>query len=366
MHNWPMGRENYDDLRKKFNIDRIGDAQPEDLYLNFRSDGIIFYCSPDLEAFFGVNLEGQSLRNLFGQDIAAKFITAAVIREEMNLICTLKRTEMKVSVYSEDDHAVLTFEKHKETASGTDEANPAEIITRELANYLSVILSAMQTAKRGLDGTPQFEMLTTAEKNSLRALRLAQNIRDIAAFNSGKMNPKKEYCDLGFLCREISAKVKPHIESRGKIFIEDIGDDNFTVYADRSQITRAIYNLITNAAASSAAWVKLSLRHLDGIICLTVSDNGSGIPLKYMLSLQRESGNTEKSVTDTGGAGYGLLLAKAMTIANGGKISASRREGGGTEISIYLAASEGKDMRLSKPDIFAFNFDPSEIELSVL
>lgn len=366
MRFFESGGDDYEAIRKQFNITYISEGSSEDLYLNFRRDGSIFYCSPDLRTFMDADLVGRDLQSLLGNDIASRLMAALASEEEFSTLCTVNREEIKLTVYCEDGHGVLTFETTGASKQHGADGDPAAIIARELSNYLSVILAASRSAMLNLEDGPEKVMIASAEKNSLKALRLARNIRDIAAFNSGVLKVYTERQSFTELCHEIAENSAESLKAKGIEFETDIPQLSLMGDFDKEHISRAIYNLITNAAAS-AGKIKLTLKYEGGECLITVSDNGRGIPFKYIRALRStENTGTLKTVTDTGGAGYGLLLARAVTLANKGRITVNTGETGSCITLCFPASEEKGPARLGQPRPFFFGIELSDIELSVI
>lgn len=107
--------------------------------------------------------------------------------------------------------------------------------------------------------------------------------------------------------------------------------------ADRDQLTQAVLNLLRNAAEHTGPTdaIELSSRQVDGIVEITVADDGEGIAAAEVPHLferfYRGTGSDTRS-----GAGLGLSIVKAIAVAHGGDVRAERRAGEGTAFSILL------------------------------
>ena len=110
---------------------------------------------------------------------------------------------------------------------------------------------------------------------------------------------------------------------------------------DAPFVTQLFVNLLENAARHTPAGTPVSVRAaVDGDwLEVLVDDAGPGLPdgdperLFAKFQRGREQGNT-------GGAGLGLAICRAIVIAHGGTIQAGLRPGGGARFRFTLPATE--------------------------
>lgn len=96
--------------------------------------------------------------------------------------------------------------------------------------------------------------------------------------------------------------------------------------------------LAQNAAEATGQGgeVELYARVEDRILCLGVRDNGPGFP-KDVSSATLRAGVTTKLA----GSGFGLVLARRLVEARGGKLSIARAEEGGARVAVHLPLQVG-------------------------
>ena len=97
------------------------------------------------------------------------------------------------------------------------------------------------------------------------------------------------------------------------------GCENVEVNADKEQLSRAIINLIKNAIQSvpenEQALIKLELKREDNKVIISITDNGTGIPVELRHKLFAPSFTTK-----TSGMGLGLAIVKNIVENFAGKI----------------------------------------------
>jgi signal transduction histidine kinase len=108
-----------------------------------------------------------------------------------------------------------------------------------------------------------------------------------------------------------------------------------------NEIRRAVRNLIENAITYGKS-AHVHLQELDGAIAIIVEDEGPGISegdrARVFEPFLRLEGSRSH---ETGGAGLGLTLVKAIAEAHGGSIELTNRSGGGLRAILHLPR-EGK------------------------
>ena len=102
------------------------------------------------------------------------------------------------------------------------------------------------------------------------------------------------------------------------------------------QIRRALRNLIENATVYGER-AHVSVAREDGAIRLIVADDGPGIAEDRMEEMMEPFTRLEGSRNrDTGGAGLGLALVRAIMTEHGGSLRLANRAEGGLEASLIL------------------------------
>jgi signal transduction histidine kinase len=101
-------------------------------------------------------------------------------------------------------------------------------------------------------------------------------------------------------------------------------------------LKRALRNLVSNAVRYGGA-AEVSLARDNGEAVLRVSDTGPGIPEDRIGAMLEPFARGEASRNrETGGAGLGLTLARAIAEQHGGRLVLANRRGGGLTAEIRL------------------------------
>lgn len=125
--------------------------------------------------------------------------------------------------------------------------------------------------------------------------------------------------------------------SRNLAFIVDIADD-LTVNCDEGDLAEILSNLLDNACKWAQGRIKITARHADGGIILTVADDGPGI-----------AGDLRDKVFDVGarldegkaGSGLGLAIARDLARLYGGDLELENAPEGGLLARLRLPDVSG-------------------------
>jgi signal transduction histidine kinase len=125
---------------------------------------------------------------------------------------------------------------------------------------------------------------------------------------------------------------------RGAVIDADLALDLPEIDGDPARLRQVLDNLISNAVRHGSPMEAVLVRaEVDGMLRISVSDRGDGIPLEQQerifdvgVRLDRESP----------GAGLGLPLARAIAEAHGGSLTVASAPGAGTTFTLALPLRE--------------------------
>ena len=182
------------------------------------------------------------------------------------------------------------------------------------------------------------EQLATADESLDRLTHLVGNLLDMSRLQAGALSlfPRPSGLD------EIVARSLDDLGPAGREITVDIPDTLPAVSADPAILERIVVNLTENALRYSPAGKPplLAASALGDRVELRVVDRGPGIPEddrdRMFVPFQR-LGDTD----NTTGVGLGLALARGLTEAMDGTLTAEDTPGGGLTMTISLPAAPG-------------------------
>lgn len=187
-------------------------------------------------------------------------------------------------------------------------------MTARLGHQIRTPLAAamLYAGKLGENGTP---LQAEAAGNINRRLReMSALVNDMLVFAAGaKM--RGDHVPALDLLHDV-AEVFASQMNGGEIHIE-VADKDLGVRANRGALHSALSNLVQNAvqACDESPVVTLSAVSLGDRVCLTVSDNGRGIPENIRKRVVEPFFTTRPQ-----GTGLGLAVVKSVAEAHGGEL----------------------------------------------
>src|SRR6202522_4081523 len=188
------------------------------------------------------------------------------------------------------------------------------------------------------DASDISELLATADESLDRLTRLVGNLLDMSRLQAGALSlfPRSSGLD------EVVAMALDDLGPAGRNITVEIPDALPAVRADPAILERVVVNLTENALRYAPAGKPplLSASALGDRVELRVVDRGPGIPEhdreRMFVPFQR-LGDTD----NTTGVGLGLALARGLTEAMDGTLTAEDTPGGGLTMTISLPAAPG-------------------------
>jgi two-component system sensor histidine kinase KdpD len=167
------------------------------------------------------------------------------------------------------------------------------------------------------------ELLQTIDVEARRLERLVHNLLDLSRLQAGVADPRPEV----WTADGIVGRALESLGDGAERVVVTLGTDNSAFRVDGAQAERILVNLIENALKFSSPTdaVDVSIETVDGEVRIRVSDRGPGLT---KAELERIFDPFERAGADAG-TGLGLAIARGFAEANGGRLWAESKEGGG-------------------------------------
>ncbi|GHO95399.1 hypothetical protein KSF_054470 [Reticulibacter mediterranei] len=180
------------------------------------------------------------------------------------------------------------------------------------------------------------------EREADRLNRLVGNLLDMSRIEGGALKPEKDWYALPDLIEDVLQRMQPLLKDRP--IQVDLPPDLPLASFDYVQMDQVLTNLVENAARYTPARspIDIDVQHQKDVLLLHVADRGPGIPEadlervfdKFYRVQQKKQGSPSPL-----GTGLGLAVCKGLVEANGGRIWAQAREGGGVVFTVELPLS---------------------------
>lgn len=223
-------------------------------------------------------------------------------------------------------------------------------ITHEFKTPLTVINAALQTIEALYESQLSDKVkkhLQRIHTNSLRQMRLVNNLLDITLFNAGHLKVNRKNVDIIFLTSTIVKSVELYAKQKDTEieFSTDCMSKEMAI--DEEKYERILLNLLSNAIKFTPngrlIYVNISCKDKKAVI--TVKDNGVGIPKDKLKLIFERFGQVDSSLTrQAEGTGIGLSLVKTLVEGMNGTITLESEVGKGSTFVVTLPITRLKQM----------------------
>ena len=218
-------------------------------------------------------------------------------------------------------------------------------MSHEFRTPLNVMLSTIQLfelyTKNEESLIPQktAKHLKAMKLNSLRLLRLVNNLIDISKIESGFYEPNFYNYNIVDIIEKIVLSIKDYAKQKNiKVtFKSDLIKK--IVKCDVDMIERIMLNLISNAIkfSNENCFIKVSILNKVDVVVITVKDNGLGIEKdKQNIIFEKYRQASANLSRMSEGSGIGLSLTKCLIEMHGGTINVKSEYGKGSEFIIEI------------------------------
>lgn len=232
-----------------------------------------------------------------------------------------------------------------------EEREEAEVVRRSaelrsallasLGHDLKTPLTAVTVAANNLDAswlTPEqrSEQIGIVRAELERLDRLLHDIVEMARIETNAVAPEREWVEPAEIVEAATHQAAPSLSSHA--LKADIRCDKMLVRLDPRLTSAALSHLLENAAQYSPAgsdivvdvWLSSDTLHI------AVRDNGAGISPEDFDRLFERSYRGRAARTKRFGTGMGLAITKGLLAAEGGRVWAENRPGGGASFTLAV------------------------------
>lgn len=213
-------------------------------------------------------------------------------------------------------------------------------VSHELRTPLAIIRGYAEFLGDELgDETPQ-DVKMPLETIARRSIMMTSMVEDLTAILEAEQRSlKNEPVGLKELIDNTMLDFESEAEKAGIELRTTTEDGLPNLHGDPDHLRRMIDNLVSNSLkfTPEGGSVKVNLVRENGMVNLTVEDNGIGIPEPEQAHIFERFYQVDGSMSRRyGGTGLGLSLVKEIVEAHGGKIVVKSKEGQGTKFMIRL------------------------------
>ena len=209
------------------------------------------------------------------------------------------------------------FEKQRQAHEQDSWTKLIRVLTHEIMNTVSPIASLSDALAGSMDEKGRSELdvkagLETISDSSRNLIKFVETYRQL----SGVARPIRKAIDLQELMDKVISLNSEFTASAGAECVYRPEEPDLMVYADESQLSQILINLIRNAVQAGAQHIDISGRmDKDDTVVLRIANDGAPLPLESQEQIFVPFYTTKKE-----GSGIGLSLARQIMRQHNGSI----------------------------------------------
>lgn len=243
-------------------------------------------------------------------------------------------------------------------------------VSHELRTPLTSIAGSLGLLAGGAAGAVSdqaMRLISIAQSNSQRLVRLINDILDIEKLESGQMVLEVNPLDLRDIALRSLDSVRGFADSVG-VSLELVDGPSGPVMGDADRLVQVVVNLLSNATkfSPSGGVVCITVMPEARIARLSVKDNGPGVPESFRARIFSKFAQADGSDTrQRGGTGLGLAIAREIAERHGGRLwfESAPGEGATFHLDLPLATARTVETKVDGPRLLIVEDDPDAAEV---
>lgn len=211
-------------------------------------------------------------------------------------------------------------------------------VSHELKTPLQTISGSAELMEAGMVPAEETgEFARRIRREAGRLLALIDDIIGLSRLDEGAEDMRWEEVDLMAAAERVAAGLSQVAEEAGIRL--NVTGESAMVMGDITLLKSLIHNLCENAIKynTEPGTVDVSVSQSEAEVCLTVRDDGIGIPEDEKERIFERFYRVDKGRSkEVGGTGLGLSIVKHVVLLHKGRIEIDSRVGDGTSMKVYL------------------------------
>ena len=212
-------------------------------------------------------------------------------------------------------------------------------MAHEFRTPLTNMRLALGLWKRKSDMAEDNPYLQILQEENAHLFSQVERVLDISKLEKDQLLLQKQPFSITQLCGHIIDQMQVSVEEKKGTIAVDFPKEDLLVNGDQLHISNAIRNIVDNAIKYSkeAPVIKMSIQPENNFICLTISDNGVGIPKKHQkANFQRFFRVKEGNPTAIKGFGLGLTYVKKVVEQHAGFLTLKSMPKSGSTFQLFF------------------------------
>lgn len=196
--------------------------------------------------------------------------------------------------------------------------------------------------RRG-DTSAEEKCIAGLTRESARLQELIDRLLDWGQMESGRRQYTMRETDVDAIVAEAVAAFEPIRERRSAELTVEVPSGLPSIDADRSAMSDALFNLLTNAYkyGGEPAKIRVHVEARDKKVRIAVSDNGQGIPpVEHKRIFQKFYRVDDRLSREREGSGLGLAIVRHVIKAHRGRIELTSEPGRGSTFTLIVPVAK--------------------------
>lgn len=316
-----------------FAIASAGPLVIDDTLADERYRDVPTVSSLGVRAYLGVPIrdqEGHALGSFCAIDFAPRRWSADDVASMVELARSAER-EIRLRM------ALRRAEEHLDSSRAASRAieQTLAMVAHDLRTPLSVLTMGLELIEAQRGSANVLERMRKALDHSVH---LVSDLLHRGRITVGGAELNRVAIEVERLVAEATTMLRPLVERHGLELVELESGPLGTISVDYQLVLRALSNLVVNAVkfSSRGSAVRISAARADGVVRLSVADQGPGLTEEQRARLGQPFWQGDSR--DSRGVGLGLAIVRSIVEAHGGTLEIESELGRGTVFTLELPA----------------------------
>ena len=293
-------------------------------------NGIITYMNTPAQNLFGRELLGSSEHMILPPSLLElntdSFVASAKIKDK--IITVSRTTHNNLHLYS----FILPNGNENDTV-----INAVSLSLRELTNGIKITSDLVNNISEQYGDFKLQQYTAILNQYTSKMKRLVNNYALFSAFKQDAQPFNPIMASVTKVCIDICKEIEAYSVPRNIRFTYSMEED-VIASVDTPLLAQMLLNIISNSLTHmpNGGTIHVECTSTNSFIKISVTDNGSGIPLEILTNVFKAYSIQEYSTPERFTAGLGLSVADAVAKLHGGTLIIDSQVGVGTKVVAHI------------------------------